>query len=499
MFAAIRRSYRPTALYAGLLIALGHAPSGQAQGVDEGLAGITLEACRFAGLNALRAVRGECGELIVPLDYDKPNGAKLTLSVARVAALKRKPRNVAVTVIAGGPGQASLDFYASYHPAFRRMREEFDIILVDQRGTGDSHRLSCALPDQSLGGLWSAEETARLAAECVEEMDVDPRFFTTSVAVRDLDAVRAALGYEQLAVYGISYGTRVAQHYLRRFEANTHSVILDGVVPVDEALGPDIPFAAQHALESAFARCAEQDACAAAFGDLSADFKKVIDAVRMQPVEVTLAHPITAQSTTLTVGHLDLAGAVRLLSYAPQTVALLPLMIHEAAKGNYVPLTAQALTVSANLADSMAYGMHNAVVCAEDAPFFKDVDEDAMADTYLGREIVESLNAVCDVWPKGVIDDDFKAPFASDVPVLVLSGENDPVTPPAYGQRATEYLGNARHLIGKGQGHGQAAIGCMPKLMGDFVRERAHDALDAECFELQGPEPFFIDYAGPQP
>ncbi len=499
MFPAIVRSYRPAALCAGLLVALVPAPSGQAQSPNESPASIELEACRFAGLQALRSVRGECGELVVPLDYDDPDGATVTLSVARVAALKRKPRNVAITVIAGGPGQASLDFYAAYHPAFRRMREEFDIILVDQRGTGDSQRLSCSLPDQSLGGLWSAEETARLAAECVSELGVDPRFFTTSVAVRDLDAVRDALGYEQLAVYGISYGTRVAQHYLRRFEANTHSVILDGVVPVDEALGPDIPFVAQRALASAFTRCTEQDACLAAFGNLTNDFKTVIDAVRKQPVEVTLAHPITAQSTTLTVGHLDLAGAVRLLSYAPQTVALLPLMIHEAAQGNYVPLTAQALTVSASLADSMAYGMHNSVVCAEDVPFFKTVDDDALATTYLGREIVESLRAVCDVWPKGVIDDDFKTPFSSDVPVLVLSGENDPVTPPAYGARAAEYLGNARHLIGKGQGHGQAAIGCMPKLMGDFVRERAHDTLDAECFELQGPEPFFIDYAGPQP
>ncbi|MFK8017815.1 MAG: alpha/beta hydrolase [Gammaproteobacteria bacterium] len=460
---------------------------------------IELEACRLAAGTARRAVRGECGTLTVPLDYDQPDGPTVTLSVARVKALKRKAQDVAITVIAGGPGQSSLDFYAGYNPAFQRMREEYDIILVDQRGTGDSHPLTCKMPEQTIGGLWTAEQTTQVTRECLDEIDIDTRFFTTSVAVRDLDTLRAAMGYRQLSLYGISYGTRVAQHYLRRYPGSTHSVILDGVVPVDEALGPDISLLAQQALQSAFARCDVEPGCAEAFPDLAARFSTMMQSLREQPVEVTLNHPVTARLETITVGHLDLAGAIRLLSYAPQTVALLPLMIHEATNGNYVPLAAQALTVTRDLLDSMAYGMHNAVVCAEDAPFFTADAAQGLDQTYLGGDMVDSLNAVCDVWPTGVMDEDFKQVFASEVPVLILSGEADPITPPAYGERAARYLGNALHLVGRGQGHGQAAIGCMPKLMGDFVRERRFDTLDKACFDKQGPSPFFISFAGPKP
>ncbi|MEO1576500.1 MAG: alpha/beta fold hydrolase, partial [Pseudomonadota bacterium] len=274
-----------------LSLAVAPGPSADAQAPS-----LKLEPCRFAGLRALNAVRGECGSWTVPLDYDNPDAGSVELSVARVGALRRNKSPVAITVIAGGPGQSSLDFYAGYHPAFQRMRESFDIILVDQRGTGESQRLGCPLPDESLGGLWDEAQTRELAEDCLSDLPADPRFFTTSVAVRDLDAVRAALGYEQLSVYGISYGTRVAQHYLRRFPENTHSVILDGVVPVDEALGPDIAILAQRAIDSALTRCANDTACSAAFPDLATRFNALTESLREQPVTVTLNHPITAES-----------------------------------------------------------------------------------------------------------------------------------------------------------------------------------------------------------
>ena len=216
-------------------------------------------------------------------------------------------------------------------------------------------------------------------------------------------------------------------------------------------------------------------------------------------MDVQLDHPLTGEPMAVQLGHLDMAGAVRLLSYSPQTVSLLPLMIFEATEGNLAPLAAQALTVSADLIQAMALGMHNAVVCAEDVPFFGSADDEALAATYLGREIVDGLAATCEVWPRGVMDPDFKEPFASDVPVLVLSGEADPVTPPSYGERAAAYLGNARHIVGPGQGHGQAAVGCVPRLMGEFVRERNLEALDADCLSAQGPDPFFVNFAGPKP
>jgi pimeloyl-ACP methyl ester carboxylesterase len=460
---------------------------------------LEMSDCRIEHPTGQAIVRARCGTLAVPLDPDEPDGATLALRVARVPALNRRDNPVALTILAGGPGQAATDFYAAYRPAFERVREQMDIVLVDQRGTGQSHRLGCPVPEQSLGDVWSVELTQSLTRECLAKLDVDSRYFTTSVAVRDLDLVREALGYQQFSVYGVSYGTRVAQHYLRRFPERTHSAILDGVVPVDLPLGPDIAPQAQRALDLALGRCAEDAGCSDAYPHVRRDFRNLSETLKSAPVSVTLADPLTAVTVDVNLGYLDLAGAVRLLSYSPQTVALLPLFINQAAQGNYQPITAQALALTQSMVDALAFGMHNSVICAEDVPFIADADLDGLDATYLGTLLVDSMRAVCEIWPRGVIDDDFKTPFASAVPVLVMSGEADPITPPAYGERATAYLGNARHLVGPGQGHGQAGVGCVPRLMGQFVSERSLENLDLECIDVQGPEPFFTSFNGPQP
>jgi pimeloyl-ACP methyl ester carboxylesterase len=142
--------------------------------------------------------------------------------------------------------------------------------------------------------------------------------------------------------------------------------------------------------------------------------------------------------------------------------------------------------------------MHNSVVCAEDAPFFGETT--APIDAYLGTMIVDALSAICELWPVGVRDEDFKAPVVSDRPVLVLSGENDPVTPPAYGERVIAGgLGNAVHLIGPGQGHGIASVGCVPRIMRDFLATPEPGSVSAQCLEREPPMPFFLTFEGPAP
>jgi pimeloyl-ACP methyl ester carboxylesterase len=112
---------------------------------------------------------------------------------------------------------------------------------------------------------------------------------------------------------------------------------------------------------------------------------------------------------------------------------------------------------------------------------------------------VEALEAICSVWPAGVLDPEFKAPLATDTPVLLLSGDADPVTPPHFAELAAVALGNARHLIGRNQGHGQAATACMSEIMGRFVEAASVTDLDAECLLRQFVMPFFVDFSGPEP
>jgi pimeloyl-ACP methyl ester carboxylesterase len=367
------------------------------------------------------------------------------------------------------------------------------LILVDQRGTGRSaDGFDCAAPDDLSLDTASADELARLVEACLGALEHDPRFYTTSVAVADLERVRSSLGIAQWNVYGVSYGTRVAQHYLRRHPAQVRAVVLDGVVPPPLALGPDVAREAQRALEQIFARCAADARCGAQFAELPRTFAAVLARLDAATGDGNGERPpLTA---------LELRTLVRFMTYNVATVALLPVLITEAHAGNYTPLANQARTLLRNLPESLSFPMSNSVVCTEDLPYVTPEANAGLGDTYLGTAIVEGLRAVCARWPAGAIDEDFKTPVRSDKPVLVLSGEFDPITPPAYAERViAEGLTNAVHLVGRRQGHGLIGVGCVPRIMRSFLAAALPRELDATCLEAEPPTPFFLSLLGPAP
>src|SRR5690606_6332740 len=245
--------------------------------------------------------------------------------------------------------------------------------------------------------------------QCLAALPGDPRYYTTSIAVDDLDRVRAALGYKQINLYGISYGTRVAQQYLREYESHVRSVVLDGVVPATEVLGANMALDAQRALDLMLARCAASADCTAAFPDLSAEYAALL--TRLQdPVPVTLRDPVSAELREIRFGREQLAQALRLLSYSTETVSLLPLLLHSAAQGGLGPLAAQAVLTGQALEGALAIGMHNAVVCTEDVPFYQLTaqDRDQLAGTYMGSLQVDLLQTMCGFWPRGMLAENFK-------------------------------------------------------------------------------------------
>jgi pimeloyl-ACP methyl ester carboxylesterase len=313
--------------------------------------------------------------------------------------------------------------------------------------------------------------------------------YTTSVAVQDLERVRVELGIERWNLYGVSYGTRVAQHYLRRFPAHTRALVLDGVVPPELALGPDVAPEAQRALEQIFARCAADAGCGTRFADLPEHFRALLARLDAAAQE----EPAPA------LGAAELRALVRFMSYSDATVALLPVLLSEAYAGNYGPLANQASTLLRDLPESLSFPMSSAVTCTEDAPFIAESSEDLGA-TYLGTTILDALRLICERWPAGVIDADFKTPVVTDTPVLLLSGDNDPITPPAYAERAIAGgLSNSVHVIGRGQGHGLVAVGCVRRLMREFLEAPEPAKLDADCLAAEPPTPFFLSLLGPAP
>ena len=462
---------------------------------------LELSDCRITAGPGSPGIKAKCGVFQRPEDPSNADSAMLDLHVAVVPALSLEPQPDPFVPIAGGPGGASTEFYVAFSSAFDKIWRDRDILLLDQRGTGKSARMDCDFGDEIIEGQLSSEETIALTESCIASLPHDPRFFTTSVAVQDLEALRIALGYEQLNLYGSSYGTRVAQHFLRQYPDSTRTVILDGVAPPQIGLGPAIATEAQKALEAIFHRCAENAACHDRFPGLDSAFTQLLQRLTDSPQQVSLANPLSGQMETYTFGPMEMAAALRLLSYSPTTVALMPLLINEAVEGNYVPLAAQFLMVADSMSEALALGMHNAVVCTEDEPFFagEAISREDLQTTYIGPVMVDALRDICSVWPAGIIDDEFKKPVATDKPVLLLSGEADPVTPPHFAELALVDMDNAFHITGRNQGHGLAIHGCLPDITAQFVETASIADLDDECLDRLHAMPFFLDFSGPAP
>jgi pimeloyl-ACP methyl ester carboxylesterase len=463
---------------------------------------LPLADCRLESALAGGSTAARCGRYRVRENRDDPQSKELQLHVAVIPALRLEPAEDPLFILSGGPGQAASDFYLSVAPAFARIRRDRDLVLVDQRGTGRSNRLDCTLPDDSEFVALDPPKLQAIVRECLASLPGDPRHYTTSVAVRDLEEIRAALGYRTLNLYGISYGTRVAQHYMRRYPQRVRTAILDGVVPPETALGPDVAIEAQRAIDSTLQRCLREAGCAREFPEILAQFSALQDRLRKEPVTISIPHPLTGSLTNTRLDVARLGAAVRLLSYADETVSTLPLLIHEAQSlREPQALAAQYLRIENDVEQQIAEGMHFAVVCSEDAPRWSQekVTEEELGRTYMGTAFMSSMRAVCADWPRGPVDADFGKPLSSNVPTLILSGGNDPVTPERYARQIMKGLGKARHLIAAGQGHGQLATGCIPRLAASFIAAGSADEIDDACVRDIRPTPFMLSRSAPAP
>jgi pimeloyl-ACP methyl ester carboxylesterase len=480
---------------------LGYAAVSVAQGLPPKLA---LKPCRLEHPARMLALTAECASVTVPENYEQPNGRKIELFVARVPAISLNKKADPLFLIAGGPGTSAVDLYTSSAGPFDRVRRDRDIILVDQRGTGRSHRLDCDYGDQNLFERIDEIEVGAANIQCRDELSLkaDLRMYTTSVAVRDLDGVRELLGYQSINLYGNSYGTRVAQHYARRYPAATRTVILDGVVNPEVVLGPAIAIDAERALERILARCQGDAACSKAFTDPSSDYRALRAQLNTKPVKTMVSDAATGRPIHFDFTTRHLSAVLRFASYNDDQAALLPLSLHLAThEANFTPLASQFRVFAQSLESSFAYGMHNSVACSEDVPLIdaSKLDRDALKATHMGAEQVEQLIEACKEWPKGVADSDLHEPFKSKAAALLLSGSDDPVTPPAYASMAQRAFADSEHVIIAGHGHGQLGAPCVDRIIADFVAAGTAKALDTRCTAKLKPMPFFITLAGPAP
>ncbi len=467
------------------------------------LGSLRFEPCELGQRNSAATTAAFCAPFEVPENWDKPDGRRIGLRLAMIRSEAEAPARDPVVLLAGGPGQAATDVYPRVAGAFAPLLRKRNVVLMDQRGTGGSHALECArdpsAEDAETGDTVDLAKVRASTQRCLDGVakNADPAQYTTTVAVRDLEALRQALGAPQFNFIGVSYGTRVAQQYLMRHPDGARSVVLDSPVPNEVVLGAEFARNLDDSLKAQFAACTKESECGKAFGDPYANLYRLRDRLAAEPQQVTLHAPRTNALEKKTLGAMRLAGLARFFAYAPETSALLPLAIDRALKGDYAPLTGQSEYIASEMSDLIGSGMQLSVVCAEDADLLGDGS--AEAALLLGDAFTRVLREQCAIWPRGTRPPDFHRPVASDTPVLILSGEFDPVTPPRYGEAILKGLSNGRQLVAAGQGHSVMGRGCLPKLAARFVDTLETKALDAGCIADFGKTPAFIDFNGASP
>lgn len=444
-----------------------------------------------------------CGTVEVAENRERPASRKLSLPVVVIPA-RGEAAGDPVVFIAGGPGDSSIAHAVGVANWWSALRDERDLLFVDTRGIGGADRLDCPeLAERgNLQGFFDEFLPPSKVAPCYERLAerYELARFTTDEGVDDLDDVRRALGYAKLNLVGVSYGTRFALDYLRRHPDSVRTATLYGVVPTGARLPLEFARSFDSALAATFAACRAAPACATRFPALDEDLAAAVAKLRSAPVGLELHDPSSGAPVPFTLSLQGFAQTLRYMLYVPSTATQVPLFVHEAARGNFEPLGEIAQTFFALLSSDFADGYYLSVTCSEDLPFLSD-DEigPATADTLLGDFRIRQQRAACAAWPVRPVAREFLAPVRSDVPVLLVSGERDPVTPAADGERVARTLSRALHVVVPDGGHdteGLVNAECPDRIATAFIGAGHIEGLDTSCLETVHAAPFLLELPG---
>ena len=450
---------------------------------------ITFSDCRLKRIDSV----ARCAIVAVQEDYTNKDSAGKTINihVAVLPALARNPEPNPVYFFAGGPGQAASDI-GGLVSALGDLRKSRDIVLVDQRGTGKSKTLTCdaAAADPNADPLKEAFSNSDGAiqrdwAKCIATLKGRAATHRTDDYIDDLEQVRKALGHDQINIWGGSYGSRVALRYMKRYPQNIRVAVLDGVAPTSLHLPDDALATSEAELRSTLAACAASAGCAKAYPNILATFDTLLSELRAKPRTVNFAHPASGQPITGVVSDRALVTLIWPMLYMPEASRMVPSLIAQAAVGNFAPLAATMSATSIGEGD-IAIAQRFAVMCAEDmlnrtpmpTPRFQ-----ALNDLFYG---------FCRGFPHGKVAPEFFEPTTSDIPTLLLSGTQDPVTPPSQGTLAAKTLPNSKHVVVAGVGHITSPQPCVRRIITKFIEAGNIAAAVDPCeAELKLPRPLF--------
>jgi pimeloyl-ACP methyl ester carboxylesterase len=455
---------------------------------------VSLSPCTLPGTTE----PARCGSLQVAENRAAPSGRRIPIKIVVFPAKAPTPAPDPLFIIAGGPGQSATEFAGVLIREFAFAQATRDVVFVDQRGTGGSNPLQC-----SLGGSYNEivqsvaiGVDADLAAvrTCRKELEerADLRFYTTPIAMDDLDEVRAALGYERINLWAASYGTRAAFVYMRQYPGRVRSAILRAVGGVDLKLPVTVSLDGQRALDRLFGACSADPGCRSAYPTAEVALRRVIARLKRAPVTIHAVDPRTSNPEEVRVDDNVFGTTLFFLLFLADWSKEIPRIVHAADAGDFTPLAA-FLPLSVLTAVPVHWGMRRTVLCSEDIPLTTEEEIRSAARSTTVEDVSNvGLLQACREWPMGQLPAGYSDPVKSEVPVLAISGEEDPVLPPHRADEALEGLPNSTHVIVPGAAHGPNFPGCTTTLARQFLESASGKALDTSCALANARPPFTL-------
>ena len=449
---------------------------------------VTLTPCHVEGVKEeLR-----CGVYNVFENRRTRTGRKLPLKIILIHARQPHPDQGPIFYMAGGPGEAATElagFVIGWGDA-----DEHDVVLVDERGTGDGHRLDCKSPesDDNLERYLNGPFDSEVARACREELQkkFDLSQYTTPNFVDDIDEIRAAMGYDKINLNGGSFGTYAAQIYMRRHREHARSAYLTSLVTLTNRVPLYHAEAAQLGLDQLFKDCDQDAACHAAYPRFRENFAAVLNKVREAPVATWVKHPVTGARTDIQITERAFADAVRTMMYRSRKARELPFLIEQALAGDFSPFAEAALRSSHDIYSGGRMGLHYCITCNEFVRRIRPEEiEPATRASFLGSWRVRDQMAACKHWPKTDLPADYFEPFNLETPAVLVSGATDSASPPKWGEVAKSYMPNAIHVVVTGDAH-TPENECTRSIRRELFRTGTTHGLDTSCMTKVQRAPF---------
>ncbi len=439
-----------------------------------------------------------CGKLEVFEDRTARTGRKIKLNVIVVPAIDFNTKQTLIFFLDGGPGIGATQnakFFAEEDTDYRRSR---DIVLVDQRGTGDSNPLNCSpikpSPEYFLDEMYPVEYVRRCRSALESAADLTK--YTTEIAMDDLDDVRKWLGYQKVNLWGLSYGTRAAQAFMRRHPDHVQSVVLSGALSNDH----HIPFHhardGQRGMDLLLDSCVADAACKSAFPNIIQELRDLIVSLRRSPTSVKYVESKSKVEHSVRITADVFAEFLRSRLYTAASSRAIPFIIHQAFAGDFSPFLERLIPENNKIPADFAEGLYLSITCTEDVPFINVAQaKNESEKTIFGSYRVTQQTRACGEWRRGKISAGFHSPLVSKIPTLIISGFRDPITPPSLGRSIARHLSQSRQIVlpfGSHVEEGLTHLECHDNLILTFFNAPDVRNIDASCVNDMRPQHFVV-------